>query len=514
MLSLMIAWPFSVSSDVFTGCTVSDNTQLSKYSTSAYENVTTHEGDLIINGTQTYVVENCTYIQRGNILVSDSANMIVHNSVFTMDQDYWHQFQFIVDEQARLEITNSSVDAPKGFGLECLGYSKINMNQSDLRGMGIWADGGASVLVSNCTAPGLNPSGNCRMVVLNSSLDAIGLYIPPWSDPGFIGVIDGLQPGYIGYLRLRQNQTAIDVECDLTLANTTVNCWNLSVPHETKVVLSNSTIETLWILYHQVDVEIHGLHQGYFEDFDIFNLTLRKIRISDIMVAISDSASAKLIDTTVSLHFFEGECSASLSNSDAIPFYARFSSGILSFDRSSLACDGIVGTQLYILGNVTHVEWQGDWFSSNVTRSYTIVMRDTSNNSLDNIELTLFGPNETALLHGFSDNWGTASFNITFADLNYTDTLNLQTYKKGFYNVSETISLLSSTPICINLTEKPLGDINEDHVVNILDVFIVALAFGAKPGDTNWDIKADLDANGVIDILDVFAVARDYGKTV
>ena len=55
-------------------------------------------------------------------------------------------------------------------------------------------------------------------------------------------------------------------------------------------------------------------------------------------------------------------------------------------------------------------------------------------------------------------------------------------------------------------------DINKDGTVNILDIFIVANAFGSKPGDPNWNATADLNKNDIINILDVFKVAMDYGK--
>ncbi|MEM2568286.1 MAG: dockerin type I domain-containing protein, partial [Candidatus Bathyarchaeia archaeon] len=56
-------------------------------------------------------------------------------------------------------------------------------------------------------------------------------------------------------------------------------------------------------------------------------------------------------------------------------------------------------------------------------------------------------------------------------------------------------------------------DLNKDGIVDIIDIAIVAKAYGSKPGDPNWNEIADIDKNGVVDILDVSAVARDYGKT-
>jgi hypothetical protein len=56
------------------------------------------------------------------------------------------------------------------------------------------------------------------------------------------------------------------------------------------------------------------------------------------------------------------------------------------------------------------------------------------------------------------------------------------------------------------------ADLNGDGRINILDIVIVAKAYGSKPGDPKWNATADLDKNGVIDILDICRVAKDYGK--
>jgi len=55
-------------------------------------------------------------------------------------------------------------------------------------------------------------------------------------------------------------------------------------------------------------------------------------------------------------------------------------------------------------------------------------------------------------------------------------------------------------------------DINGDGLIDILDVAIVAKAYGSKPGDPKWYEKADLDTNGIINILDICIVAHDFGK--
>jgi len=56
------------------------------------------------------------------------------------------------------------------------------------------------------------------------------------------------------------------------------------------------------------------------------------------------------------------------------------------------------------------------------------------------------------------------------------------------------------------------GDIVIDDLVDIFDLVKVAVAFGAVPGDGNWDRIADIVYDGLIDIFDVVTVATHFGE--
>jgi len=57
-----------------------------------------------------------------------------------------------------------------------------------------------------------------------------------------------------------------------------------------------------------------------------------------------------------------------------------------------------------------------------------------------------------------------------------------------------------------------IGDINGDLKVDITDLYLVAKAFGSRPGDERWNEAVDLNNDEVISIVDLYMVSKEYGK--
>jgi parallel beta-helix repeat protein len=57
------------------------------------------------------------------------------------------------------------------------------------------------------------------------------------------------------------------------------------------------------------------------------------------------------------------------------------------------------------------------------------------------------------------------------------------------------------------------GDLNGDFKVSLVDLVILAQAYGSKPGDSNWNPNADIDDNGIVRLSDLVTLAQDYGRT-
>jgi len=96
-------------------------------------------------------------------------------------------------------------------------------------------------------------------------------------------------------------------------------------------------------------------------------------------------------------------------------------------------------------------------------------------------------------------------------------------FKPGRYTVSAVV-LSNATETAGNTGDEslslknqvwimPLGDIDQDGSVNLIDVSVVFYDYGTSYtcGCSRWNPYADVNSNGVIDIIDAGVAARNYG---
>jgi len=57
-----------------------------------------------------------------------------------------------------------------------------------------------------------------------------------------------------------------------------------------------------------------------------------------------------------------------------------------------------------------------------------------------------------------------------------------------------------------------VGDINADGIVDITDIYLIALAFGAMPSDPRYNPNLDIVYDGIVDISDIYTAAIHYGE--
>lgn len=153
--------------------------------------------------------------------------------------------------------------------------------------------------------------------------------------------------------------------------------------------------------------------------------------------------------------------------------------------------------------------------------------------------------NKKILARGFP-----TSINLSAANLgNYTETLNLSIYANAtlIMSLSETVNVFwratltfiwnttdldyGNYVISANATQVPdeidiannnctvgilkvtiPGDVNGDFTVGLIDLVNLAIAYGSKLGDSDWNPNADIDGNSAVGLSDLVMLAQHYGQ--
>jgi len=147
-----------------------------------------------------------------------------------------------------------------------------------------------------------------------------------------------------------------------------------------------------------------------------------------------------------------------------------------------------------------------DWFTpSNTTlkvrRTYTVNFDHSSSDS-DNDTLT-YSWRLDGVEQATSKSW---NYSITSCG---TPTVTLWVFDEEMENDS----------VSWSLTARPKGDANWDGSVNIIDLSMVGMAFGSKPGDSNWNSAADIspigipEGDGSVNILDLSMAGQNFGNS-
>lgn len=101
-----------------------------------------------------------------------------------------------------------------------------------------------------------------------------------------------------------------------------------------------------------------------------------------------------------------------------------------------------------------------------------------------------------------------AEFNKVYAKINETFQLyDEMQYLEALGKIVEAETLESDLQDLIWIY---LSDLTDDGIVDIFDIVAVAVAYGSKPGDDNWNPNADLIQDGTIDIFDIVIAAGNY----
>ncbi len=100
-------------------------------------------------------------------------------------------------------------------------------------------------------------------------------------------------------------------------------------------------------------------------------------------------------------------------------------------------------------------------------------------------------------------------FNVTFTTLR-SGTSDLHLHDSIL--LDSTVTEISHDTVDGSVLTILFGDVNDDGMVNVVDLTLVSMSYGAFEGEPDYNPDADLNDDGIIDMKDLFVVARNLGK--
>jgi parallel beta-helix repeat protein len=243
-----------------------------------------HEGDILLKGNETLAIENCEFVQTGNIIVKDEAKIIIQNATLLLNTTYgiWNQYSISVSGSGNLTAINANITAlGLGFRIEFSSHSTGKIANStisakhDPRGIWVRASTYSKVSVENSRIDVLelldfsslkatNLTVNLRLSALRNSFIHVNnsrVPIHVWGAPSLNiensrlarltldfyetdAILTGLHSNaLLSYWDLHKNNTILRTSIyQLTLRNSYVCDWIIYSGHHSNVTIQNSTI--------------------------------------------------------------------------------------------------------------------------------------------------------------------------------------------------------------------------------------------------------------------------------
>jgi len=434
--------------------------------TSACNQTITHIGDLVIDGNQTFVIENCTFIQTGNIYVKDKATLIISHSKLSLNQSISWQYSIHADNDATIYVQNSTLTSSWVFRIIVAGDSYALFNCSNVRPFSYivgQANSRVSILytkadvvqgydcsvitIKESTLWGVGSySGEASVTVLDSTLDTANLFVH-----GSLVNVEELRNGLIGEFNTYHNITILEgwagnitifhsdirlgigLAFEASIANISQSTLSyMDALWDSCVYIYESTINVQATVRHNSTVTIDGSH--------VWMLNPWYDSLAIILDTIIDIFGCGYGNPTIFIS------NSTLGTLEVRDFYGK----VFCDEVTIRNIHEIVTSQCYIYGNVTFLSHVDHWENSNVTRNFNVIVIDEKGYPLTDTELKLFNQDNAIIWSGLSNGHGKANFNLTFTDSNYTDTLRLEAVK-GNLSGTKNVMFLSYTPIIMTL---------------------------------------------------------------
>jgi hypothetical protein len=437
-----------------------------------YSKQIVQKGDLFLKGNESLVLENCTYILKGFLVLSDNASLTMKNAEICMWESHSYTFpgpiptsaEVIFTNSSRLEASNSYTSARNSLSIAFLDGSSAHIQDSNFTFSSLYGDDNSQITLERTQGGWIWLASNSSCVVLDSSLLFLGPGLAHYDHPLlWYNVRADVYDSTVDWIKIFVNGSSVDLSGELNGKSAEWDPSQLCQSGEWfNVKLYNSEFKQIYMYADRSQVNVqNSKSMAYLLARDsVLNLTNSSIPL----VWLSNS-TAVIRDSVIGF-MFPRDSSAIITRCLLEKLQLSSFNGALKFDQvKTLSLDGN-GANGTILGDLQIVNIDPSLSNppTRLKRGYNVLV-EAEGKALQGVALSLQDKKGVTVWKGETDNFGRASFNLTYyylwrlapfrwADNNLTSTLTL-TAKVGQTELSRNITLGASTPIVFSFDKVP-----------------------------------------------------------
>jgi len=406
-----------------------------------------HEGNLVIQGNEVFIIENKEFNQSGgHIIIRDNGTLIIRNSIFNFNLNYHEEYQIYVSNNGQIELDSSEIRISKDFigvtSIYLYDNSSFLMENSKtvyegkaldmvpLNNSYIRADNSELGTVIGFRFWGEVIEGEIqRIEIFNSNIFKLILYLPENSSATINNMIEG---EILGEWRF-PGPADENIPYQIELKNVYLEGFGVIPIQNAKVVISNSKFG---------GIAIEGKTSCEINDSNLKSICLSFHDVPDVPYEVNS-----IIPGDIDYFDFKSKCDNAPFN--LIVRNTKIGHFLIDAWANNLTIKNSHFSAIYFMSTVT------------------IIM---DNCIFDEVMLAHFNGIANFVDSVITDSNGEASFYVTFTCDNYKDYHILKSNNLG---IEIPFNMSTSTPIILNglgkfdVINPPNGTINQKRSIKL-----------------------------------------------
>ena len=468
-------------------------------STAFAETVKQHQGNLLLTGNQQLTLEDEILYVEGNVILKDSAKLVLINATLRFEQTYHEEYKLALYGRTTLWLKNSTIDATFDIIQVSLhDRSRLVATSSQIKHEIVLLDSGEVELTGSAVDGFVaeedgyqfhSHGGIARATLRNTSIHELTLGVARYCKLK----VQGLRPGnhvnfYLGPKQVKAGfiPYEIDIEdckiehCDFAVSKYAdvefqkCEIFQLGCYDTGKVLVTDSTVSQVVLRLQNLYVSFGGLKKGLFTDWSLSSTkgwlpcSIRFVnsqitegwylRLRGGSYHISDSVIVRLrdeFDTSSDQYYLENCCIQEWQ-----PWWDH---GTVTLKNCILgtiyAPDGATPTLRgdFCVLNPKISDFWGPWRNnSTITRYFPIVVHDARGKPVSRAVFELIGPDGNVVQKGATNAQGEAEIKIIFDGNNFGKQWSLRI---PLLDKVQPVMIASPTPILFPPKSQPCSEL-------------------------------------------------------